>query len=131
MPLNVTWLLVPDRLVRLFQKLLICWDFFRHLSLKFTRNGLKREHTQRAAIVWIKTSRQCERSRENDGKITAAKQAARLNQFPKVKPSNSTPLPIPLPRHLVTDCKHIEWCNDFLFQLRQSDSWINDAINLD
>ncbi len=40
--LNVEWLLVPDGLVRLFQKLLIYWDFHTQPSLGFTENGPKK-----------------------------------------------------------------------------------------
>ncbi len=40
--MNVEWLLVPDGLVWVFQKLLIYWDFHTQLSLGFTENGLKK-----------------------------------------------------------------------------------------
>ncbi len=40
--LNVEWLLVPDGLVWVFQKLLIYWDFLTQPSLGFTENGLKK-----------------------------------------------------------------------------------------
>ncbi len=40
--LNVEWLLVPDGLVWVFQKLLIYWDFHTQPSLGFTENGLKK-----------------------------------------------------------------------------------------
>ncbi len=36
------WLLVPDGLVWVFQKLLIYWDFHAQLSLVFTENGPKK-----------------------------------------------------------------------------------------
>ncbi len=36
------WLLVPDGLVWVFQKLLIYWDFHAQPSLGFTENGLKK-----------------------------------------------------------------------------------------
>ncbi len=36
------WLLVPDGLVWVFQKLLIYWDFHLQPSLGFTENGLKK-----------------------------------------------------------------------------------------
>ncbi len=39
--LNVEWLLVPDGLVWVFQKLLIYWDFHEQPSLEFTENGPK------------------------------------------------------------------------------------------
>ncbi len=42
MTLNVEWLLVPDGLVRVFQKLLIYRDFHAQPSLGFTENGLKK-----------------------------------------------------------------------------------------
>lgn len=35
--LNVTWLLVPDELVRIFQNLLICWDLHTQPSLDFQK----------------------------------------------------------------------------------------------
>ncbi len=38
--LNVEWLLVPDGLAWVFQKLLIYWDFHKQPSLEFTENGL-------------------------------------------------------------------------------------------
>ncbi len=40
--LNVEWLLVPDSLVWVFQKLLIYWDFHAQPSLGFTENGPKK-----------------------------------------------------------------------------------------
>ncbi len=40
--MNVEWLLVPDRLVRVFHKLLIYWDFHTQPSLGFTENGPKK-----------------------------------------------------------------------------------------
>ncbi len=40
--LNVEWLLVPDGLVWVFQKLLIYWDFHTQPSLGFTENGPKK-----------------------------------------------------------------------------------------
>ncbi len=42
MTLNMVWLLVPDGLVGVFQKLLISWDFHDQPSLGFTENGLKK-----------------------------------------------------------------------------------------
>ncbi len=42
MTLNVEWFLVPDRLVRVFQKLLIYWDIHAQPSLVFTENGPKK-----------------------------------------------------------------------------------------
>ncbi len=41
MTLNVEWLLVPDGLIRVFQKLLIYCDFHAQPSLGFTENGQK------------------------------------------------------------------------------------------
>ncbi len=37
--MNVEWLLVPDGLVWVFQKLLIYWDFHAQPSLGFTEKG--------------------------------------------------------------------------------------------
>ncbi len=42
MTLKVEWLLVPDGLVRVFQTLLIYWDFHAQPSLGFTENGPKK-----------------------------------------------------------------------------------------
>ncbi len=42
MTVNVEWLLVPDRLVSVFHKLLIYWDFHTQSSLGFTENGPKK-----------------------------------------------------------------------------------------
>ncbi len=44
MTLNVEWLLVPDGLVLVFQKLLIYFDFNAQLSLGFTENGPKKRN---------------------------------------------------------------------------------------
>ncbi len=44
MTFNVEWLLVPDGLVLVFQKLLIYWDFHAQLSLGFTENGPKKRN---------------------------------------------------------------------------------------
>ncbi len=40
--LNMEWLLVPEGLVWVFQKLLIYWDFHTQPSLGFTENGPKK-----------------------------------------------------------------------------------------
>ena len=42
MSLNGAWLLVPEGLVGVFQKLLIDWDFHTQPSIGFTGNGPKR-----------------------------------------------------------------------------------------
>ncbi len=42
MTLNVEWLLVPDGLVWVFQKLLIYWDLHMQPSLEITENGPKK-----------------------------------------------------------------------------------------
>ncbi len=42
MTLNVEWLLVPDRMVWVFPKLMIYWDFHAQPSLGFTENGPKK-----------------------------------------------------------------------------------------
>ncbi len=42
MTLNVEWLLVQDRLVLVFKKLLIYLDFHPQPSLGFTENGTKK-----------------------------------------------------------------------------------------
>ena len=42
--MNMAWLLVADGLVRIFQKLLIYWDFHAQQSLGFTENGLKKRN---------------------------------------------------------------------------------------
>ncbi len=39
---TLEWLLVPDRLVWVFQKLLIYWDFHAQPSLRFTESGPKK-----------------------------------------------------------------------------------------
>ncbi len=42
MTLNVEWLLLPGGLIRVFQKLLIYWDFQAQPSPEFTENGPKK-----------------------------------------------------------------------------------------
>ncbi len=42
MTLNVEWLLVPDELIWVFQKLMIYWDFQTPPSLGFTEYGPKK-----------------------------------------------------------------------------------------
>lgn len=49
------WLLVPNGLVRVFQKLQICWDLHTQQSLEFTQNGVKNKQ-------WCKKT--CEVSKE-------------------------------------------------------------------
>ncbi len=43
MTLNVEWLLAPDELVWVFQKLVICWDFHAQPSLGFDRECSEKE----------------------------------------------------------------------------------------
>ncbi len=84
MTLNVGWLLVPDGLVWVFQKLLIYWDFHEQPSLGFTENGLKRENIQWAAVVWMKMACWCQRRMgrliRDYRKTTVTKKNTRYNQ---------------------------------------------------
>lgn len=46
--LKVVWMMVPHRLVKVFQKLLIYWEFFSHLSVRITDN----DHKKRTYSEW-------------------------------------------------------------------------------
>ncbi len=77
------WLLVPDGLVWVFQKLLIYWDFHTQPSLGFTENGPKRENIQWAAVVtkipcWCQ--RRMGRLVRDDRKATVTQIITRYNQ---------------------------------------------------
>ncbi len=74
------WLLVPDRLVWVFQKLLIYWDFLSGLQ----RMVRKRENNQWAAVVWTKMPCWCQRRMgrlvRDDRKATVTQITTRYNQ---------------------------------------------------
>ncbi len=76
--LNVEWLLVPDELVWVFQKLLIYWDFHAQPSLGFTEN------IQWAAVVWTKMPCWCQRRMDrrvrDDRKATITQINTHCNQ---------------------------------------------------
>ncbi len=77
-----TWLLVPDRLVWVFKKLLIYCDFQAQPSLRFTENGPK--NIQWAAVVWTKMpcwgQRRIGRLVRDDRKATVTQITTRYNQ---------------------------------------------------
>ncbi len=72
------WLLVPDRLIWVFQKLLIYWDFHAQPSLGFTEN------VQWAAVVWTKMPYWCQRRMDrrvrDDRKATITQINTHCNQ---------------------------------------------------
>ncbi len=84
--LNVEWLLVPDGLIWVFQKLLI-WDFHTQPSLGFTANGLKKEKisSERQLCGWkclvdVRGQRRMDRLVRDDRKATVAQITTRYNQ---------------------------------------------------
>ncbi len=78
------WLLVPDGLVWVFQKLLIYWDFNKQPSLGFTENGPKKRKYEWAAVVWMKMPWWCQRRMgrlvRDDRKTTVTQITTRYNQ---------------------------------------------------
>ncbi len=84
MTLNVEWLLVPDGLVWVFQKLLIYWDFHSQPSLGFTENGLKKRKYPVSGSCEDKTPCWCQsrmgRLVRDDRKATVTQITARYNQ---------------------------------------------------
>ncbi len=75
------WLLVPDRLVWVFQKLLIYWDFHAQPSLRFTENGKKisseRQLCGRKCLVDVRGQRRMVR---DDRKATVTQITPRYHQ---------------------------------------------------
>ncbi len=82
--LNVEWLLVPDVLVWVFQKLLIYWDFHAQPSLGFTENGLKkRKYPVSGSCVDendVRGQRRMGRLVRDDRKATVTQITTRYNQ---------------------------------------------------
>ncbi len=78
---NVEWLLVPDGLVWVFQKLLIYWDFHAQPSLGFTENGLKKRKYPVAAVVWMKMPRLCQSQRRMMGRLVRDDRKATVTQI--------------------------------------------------
>ncbi len=80
------WLLVPDGLVWVFQKLLIYWDFHTQLSLGFTENGpIKRKYpvsgscVDKNALLMSDVRGECWLVRD-DRKTTVTQITTRYNQ---------------------------------------------------
>ncbi len=85
MTLNVEWLLVPDELVWVFQKLLIYWDFHTQPSLGFTENDLKkRKYPVSGSCVDKNALLPCQRRMgrlvRDDRKATVTQITTRYNQ---------------------------------------------------
>ncbi len=87
--LNVDWLLVPDGLVWVFQKLLIYWDFHTQPSLGFTENGPKTRKypvscrcVDENALLMLEVRGQWRMSRlvRDDRKATVTQITTRYNQ---------------------------------------------------
>ena len=87
MTLNVARLLVPDGLVRVFQKLLIYWDFHSQSSLGFTENGPKKRtfpvsgtSLGRKCLVDARGQRRMARLVQDDIKAPVTEITTRYNQ---------------------------------------------------
>ncbi len=95
MTLNMGWLLVPDGLVWVFQKLLIYWDFHPQPSLGFTENGPKKRKYQVSGscrtveenpssggklFVDVRVQRRMGRLVRDDRKATVTQITTRYNQ---------------------------------------------------
>ncbi len=76
---DVEWLLVPDGLVWVFQKLLIYWDFHAQPSLGFTKNGLRRKYG-RKCLVDVRGQMRMGRLVIDDRKETVTQITTRYNQ---------------------------------------------------
>ncbi len=74
------WLLVPDELVWVFQKLLIYWDFHAQPSLGSTENGLKRQLCGRKGFVDVRARRRMGKLVRDDRKATVTQITTRYNQ---------------------------------------------------
>lgn len=53
--LKVVWMMVPHRLVKVFQKLMIYWEFFSHLTVRITDN----DHKKRTYSEWQSCGWKC------------------------------------------------------------------------
>ncbi len=73
------WLLVPDGLVWVFQKLLIDWDFHTQPSLGFTENGPEKEKIEKC-LVDVRGQRRMGRLVRDDRKATVTQITTRYNQ---------------------------------------------------
>ncbi len=78
---------MPDRLVKVFQKLLIYWDFHSQTSLRFTENGPKKEKMSREwqlcgrkCLVDVRGQRRMGRLVRDDRKATVTQITTRYNQ---------------------------------------------------
>ncbi len=79
------WLLVPDGLVWVFQKLLIYWDFHTQPSLGFTENGpKKRKYPVRGENVWTKMPCWCQRRM---GRLVRDDRKATVTQITSLQPT--------------------------------------------
>ncbi len=83
--IKVEWLLVPDRLVWVFQKLLIYWDFHTQPSLEFTENGPKKKYPVSGSCVdgnglLMSEVRRTDRLVRDDRKATVTQITTRYNQ---------------------------------------------------
>ncbi len=79
------WLLVPDGLVWVFQKLLIYWDFHAQPSLGFTENGLKKRKYPVSGSGWkclvdVRGQRRMGRLVRDDRKATVTQITTRYSQ---------------------------------------------------
>ncbi len=81
------WLLVPDGLIWVFQKLLIYWDFHTQASLEFTENGQKKRKypvngscSGRKCLVDVRGQRRMNRLVRDDRKATVTQITTRYNQ---------------------------------------------------
>ncbi len=83
--LNVEWLLVPDELIWVFQKLLIYWDFHTQPSLGFTENGpKKRKYPVSGSFVdenaLLRSEENGQTAFRDDRKATETQLTTRYNQ---------------------------------------------------
>ncbi len=80
------WDLVPDGFIRVFQKLLIYWDFHTQPSLGFTENGPKKRKSSerqlwgRKCLVNVRGQRRMGRLVKDDRKATVTQITTRYNQ---------------------------------------------------
>ncbi len=80
------WDLVPDGFIRVFQKLLIYWDFHTQPSLGFTENGPKNRKSSERQLCWwkclvdVRGQRRMGRLVRDDRKATVTQITTHYNQ---------------------------------------------------
>ena len=79
--LTITWLLVPDRLLFLFLRLLVSWDYYADQSLEFTKNDTKNKKT---STEWQFCRQKCLFDEKGQRKMARQVKAERKAMVPEI-----------------------------------------------